>query len=694
LSGEAKPALADLAGLPEVREALAADILGHLLQCSATTDEVAAGQCALQTASVIRELEILGREAGLERLDSFVVRGASRSAVTVLRAGLFVRATVDPSHGTAQVERALGGWAPGHQADPAAAEPPAEESVGASDLGTSLAEAASRAAAAIDPWAELRRTLLRGQLTDASALRGRLVPDASGKVGPGAEPLDTPGRERAMDGLLEGIGSILSGDALGGLRTLKPFASPPHPNLSVRWLSLHWSALAALRCNGMAAARWYARESVLAARQLDTEAQAGSQWSAAEVLAAEGDGARALTWVSEARLRFERLRDPWGLARVCLSEARILAAMQREEEAVEAARRASAHDPGWDDPPVFLAQRALLRNALEEAQEAVRVVGTAAADRIRLLVDAVEQKTVSQADAAEVVRLQDALPTVDAMRALERIARASPRLVVVREALAWLLLKVGHYGDAGALLQGLAASPLTPAIRSSVMLGLGCVAHAQQNGQRPEARKAGAARGAEGTAASPPADGETTPRGAVSLLSSISGSAGAVFAGKLNVFAVPDLMEFLRGARRTGTLVCTSAAGTAALRFRDGRIAGAASPTTPGLGELLVRARKLSPVVLQAVLDRQAQQPRSEGLIGELLAREGLVDADDVKKALREQIELAVKEVVLWRDGEFAFNRQEGEEERSEIPVEADPQEVLLNVLKDMDEASRTRAVT
>ena len=102
---------------------------------------------------------------------------------------------------------------------------------------------------------------------------------------------------------------------------------------------------------------------------------------------------------------------------------------------------------------------------------------------------------------------------------------------------------------------------------------------AQQNGQRPEARTAGA-RGGEGAAASPAADAETTARGAASLLSSISGSAGAVFAGKLNVFAVPDLMEFLRGARRTGTLLCTSAAGTATLRFRDGRIAGAASPAT------------------------------------------------------------------------------------------------------------------
>ena len=35
-----------------------------------------------------------------------------------------------------------------------------------------------------------------------------------------------------------------------------------------------------------------------------------------------------------------------------------------------------------------------------------------------------------------------------------------------------------------------------------------------------------------------------------------------------------NLLEFLRGARRTGLLLCSSGSGTAALRFRDGRITG------------------------------------------------------------------------------------------------------------------------
>lgn len=682
------PALPDLTGLPGVRETVAADLEGHLLQSSAEEAEAASG--AAQTAAILHELETVGGEAGLEHLERLVVKGASRTTVTVVRAGTFVRVTVDPSQGTAQVERALGEWAPAGAGAPS----PAEEAVGASELSASLAEAAALVAAAVDPWAELRRKLVRGQLTDASALRGQLGLDGGAEPRRGSEPLDAPERERAMDALLEGIGSILSGDALGGLRTLKPFASPPHPNLSVRWLSLHWSALAALRCNGLAAARWFARESIVVGRLLDPEAQATSHWAAAEVLLAEGDAVRALAWVAEARIRFERLGDPWGLARACFAEARVLAASQREADATEAAQRAWAHDPGWDEPSVFLAHRALQRGAVGEAEDEVRTVATVAGDRIRLLIDAVRQGVVSQADAVEVLRLQGAPPTVDSLRALDRIARAAPRLAVAREALAWLLLKVGRYADAGALFQGLAATPLTPALRSSVMLGLGCVAHAQQGEQRPEARLQAAVRAGE---VPPPAgasgpDGMPRPLG--SSLNGITGSGGSVFSGKLSVFAVPDLLEFLRGARRTGLLLCSGAAGTAALRFREGRIAGAASPATPGLGELLVRARKLSPVVLQEVLERQAAGPRSDGLIGEVMVREGVVEAQDVKAALREQIGLAVKEIVLWRDGEFAFNRPEEQEPAGEIPVEVDPQEVLLNVLKDMDEASRTRALS
>ncbi len=158
----------------------------------------------------------------------------------------------------------------------------------------------------------------------------------------------------------------------------------------------------------------------------------------------------------------------------------------------------------------------------------------------------------------------------------------------------------------------------------------------------------------------------------------------AVFSGQLSVFAFPDLLEFLRSAKRTGLLVCSSARGIAALRLRDGRITDADSPGTPDVGELLLRARKISALALRAVPDEPGQA------IGDVLVREGLADAAAVEEALERRIGLAVRELVEWKDGEFAFNREaEAGEPPARIAVALDPQAVLLNVFKDMDEESR-----
>jgi tetratricopeptide (TPR) repeat protein len=694
--------LPDLAGLPDTREAVAADAGGRLLGNTGEREEAA--RAAARTATTIRELAGFGGDAALGTLDMVVTKGPSRTTVTVVRAALFVQATVDPTQGTIQIERALGEWnptaagVPGTTEEELAVSPVDEElAVGAEDLASSLAAAASQSASPrTDAWASLRRTLVRGQLTEASTLRGALIHDpATGAPRAGAEPLDPAARDRAVDALLEGIGCALSGDAVGGLRTLKEVASAGQRNLSFRWLALHWSALAALQCNNAQAARWFARQSGIISRQLDLEAQAVSHWAAAEVLMAEGDGQKALDWIAQARVRFEGLGDTWGLGRACFAEARILGAMGREEEAVEAARRAWFYDAAWDDPAVFLSRRALQREALDEAEELLRMVTTAPAERMRLVVQAVRQGGLAHEDAIELLRHLDAAPSPDAARALDTLARGSPRLPVPREALAWMLLKAGRYADAGKHFTALAGMRLPPAIRSSVMLGLGCVAHAQQTGERPEARlRAAVEAGDTATSgASATADPGSTPP-PTGLGSSVPlANGGSVFSGKLSVFAVPDLLEFLRGARRTGLLLCSGPAGTAALRFRDGRIGGAASPATPGVGEILIRARKLSAVVLKSVLERQDGRSRSDGMLGERLVREGLVEADDVKRALREQIGLAIREIIGWRDGEFAFNREEATGE-AEIHVEVDPQEVLLNALKELDEASRTDATT
>lgn len=707
------PSLFD--GMSGVRGAVTADLRGLPLQGPAGAPEVP-GHDARATASALSELMAAGIAAGLTRLDLVSIKGSRTATVTAVRPDAFLLVVIDPSSRTIGLEKALQAWtsparssSPESSADPRTApartapailEPRRETPLPAA-LPTSrgpqdvLARAAPGGPARDDPWACLRWALVRGQLTEAAARQRDLgAGEAAGR--PGAEPLETAERERAMQALLEGIGSVMAGDGVGGARSLRDLASPAQRNLSFRWLALHWMARAALEAGSFAAARPHVKEALTLAQQLDVEARAVSQWTAAEVLARGGDHDRALTWLGEARTRFARLGDQWGLAQTWLTQSRMLSSLQREQEAAEAARQAWAADPGGDEPPIFLARCALLRGDQAEAERILLSVATPAADRVRTLIGALRQGVVSQADASEFLREHAAPPTPASISALERITSTSPRFLQAREALAWMLLKVCRYAEASIIFRELLEQPLTPGDRSSVMLGLGCIANAQQAGDAPEARLQAAV--ASGGAPRPPQAAATPP--ALPRVPSPAGVArrpadgalNAMFSGQLSIFALPDLLEFLRSARRTGLLVCSSAAGMASLRLRDGRITGAVSPGTPGIGQLLLHARKISPLALTAIATKEPSG-QLDHVVGERLVRERLVEAADVQAALERRIELTIRELLAWKDGEFAFSRDgEREQARTALSVEVDPQVVLLNVFKEQDERGRALA--
>jgi tetratricopeptide (TPR) repeat protein len=516
-------------------------------------------------------------------------------------------------------------------------------------------------------------------------------PSRPGAGRPGSEVLSEAEHERALQILLQGIGTVIAGDGMGGSRILRELTLESQRNLSIRWLALQWSASAALRSGSASVARSHVKEALTLARQLDIDARAVSQWTAAEVLAQGGDHVRALTWLTEARARFERIRDRWGLGRTWLAEARIMAANQREQEATEAARKAWGVDPEWDEPPLFLARRALMRGDLPEAESIVLTLNTPAAERVRALIAAIREGLVTHADASEFLREHDAPASPRALVALERIAATSPRFLQAREALAWVQLKMGRYAEASAMFEGLLTRELGPGERASVMLGLGCIPAELRTMEKPVTTDITIAVDA------PPLANETGDALASSPPSTNGvhqdGALNAVFSGRLSVFALPDLLEFLRSSRRTGLLVCSSTAGIATLRLHEGRIAAASSPGTPRLGQILLEAGKVAVPALEAVLARQASDQVGRP-IGELLVQEGLVEASAVQEALERQIGLAMRELVNWKDGEFAFNelafKRDGASQRgTSVSVEVDAQAVLLDVFKEIDEAAR-----
>jgi hypothetical protein len=370
----------------------------------------------------------------------------------------------------------------------------------------------------------------------------------------------------------------------------------------------------------------------------------------------------------------------------------VLAALGREVDAAGAARQACAAQPDWNEPVVFLAYRLLEAQKLDEANTVLAGATGRRIERARRLLQFIREGAISAAEATEYLRLRTQPPLPDVMSGLERMARTWPRFHRAREHLAWLLVKLGRYEEAGVIFRGLLNDDLAPIDRANVTLGLGCIADAENRAQKGEVRMK-AAVGAStltppnGAPVLPPinltpARPANTPR-----------SSSAVFAGELQVFALPDLLEFLRSGRRTGTLMCSSTLGLGALRMRDGFITGGASPATPDIGRLLVKEGKLSEAALRSVVVRK-QAEQLDPLLGALLVRQGLVDTETVRRALRRQIHMALAELVRWNGGQFAFDPDATVEVPSEIDVTVDPQAALLDIFRAMDEESSGRGKT
>lgn len=164
--------------------------------------------------------------------------------------------------------------------------------------------------------------------------------------------------------------------------------------------------------------------------------------------------------------------------------------------------------------------------------------------------------------------------------------------------------------------------------------------------------------------------------------------AKAAFTGDLQLLAVPDLLDFLKTSRRTGTLVITSDEGVGAIHLRGGMITGAASPSCRHLGEILKEMGSASEETMASAADLQkAQFPDS--LLGTVLVREGAVGEGDVKKALATQVISVIIEMLDWASGRFAFEPEKPDMSDDEVSIELDTQGVLLDALREYDELNR-----
>lgn len=169
--------------------------------------------------------------------------------------------------------------------------------------------------------------------------------------------------------------------------------------------------------------------------------------------------------------------------------------------------------------------------------------------------------------------------------------------------------------------------------------------------------------------------------------------------GKLEDVSLGDVMQFIHLGRRTGTLSLVHAGEEAEIGFHRGQIVSAWGPGAKRLGELLVARGLLSSVKLAELLRIQAsEQPRRS--LGQVLVSTGTLDFETLRKAVEEQIESTIYNLVTWASGsfEFALDELKPIDDIAMYPGDVIPklnlntQMVLLEATRIYDEKRRAEA--
>jgi tetratricopeptide (TPR) repeat protein len=132
--------------------------------------------------------------------------------------------------------------------------------------------------------------------------------------------------------------------------------------------------------------------------------------------------------------------------------------------------------------------------------------------------------------------------------------------------------------------------------------------------------------------------------------------------GPLRELGIADVLQLLELAAKTGVLTVRSERmnDEAIVHFSRGEIVFAVRRrSTRRLGQLLIRAGKLTRTDLDRSLEQQRQDPTKR--LAEILLDMGVIDESELAHQLRFQMEETVYELMAWDEGYFKF------EERAEI---------------------------
>jgi hypothetical protein len=153
------------------------------------------------------------------------------------------------------------------------------------------------------------------------------------------------------------------------------------------------------------------------------------------------------------------------------------------------------------------------------------------------------------------------------------------------------------------------------------------------------------------------------------------------FAGDLATFDIFDLLAWVHGRKRSGTLVMTRLSTKKRLAFRDGALQRSSSnDPRETIGQALVRERLITEEALFTALLKQETDRRR---LGEILTGDGLLTETQLMKTLAGNAEAQVLDLCLWPGGHFDFND-------AEVPPET-PSDLRIDLRPVLEEGRHRR---
>jgi len=161
--------------------------------------------------------------------------------------------------------------------------------------------------------------------------------------------------------------------------------------------------------------------------------------------------------------------------------------------------------------------------------------------------------------------------------------------------------------------------------------------------------------------------------------------------GPLRELGIHDVFQLLDLSRKTGTLTITSSLrdNQGTVYFENGAVVYADIRSNPHpLGELLIRAGKISEGDLARARDAQTRSADARRL-GEILVGREAITRKELERQVRFQVEEVVFELLSWSEGFFRFEERSTLDAPAEANIRISTESLLMEGARRIDEWSR-----